>query len=132
MGKSLGSSKMTHLARLVDSTKAQVIFISEIKSSKVKSAELNARFNMFDSFVVPSRRLSGGLWLMCNDDLHITVHTATFYLILATATIRSSNQKLGLVLFMAIRITVKLVPSGIRSLILCMIMKTCLCYVWVT
>ena len=52
---------------------------------------------MSNSFVVPLRRRSGGLWLMWNDDLDITVHTASFHLILATATIRSTSQKFSLV-----------------------------------
>jgi hypothetical protein len=56
MGKNLGSEKMLHLARMINSTKPQVTFVSEIKSSKIKSTHLNTRFNMSDSFVVPSRR----------------------------------------------------------------------------
>ena len=96
MGKSLGSSKMMHLARLVDSTKAQVIFVSEIKTSKIKPANLVNRFNMTDSIVVPSRRRSGGLWLMWSDEIDINVITTSFYLILATATIRSTDQKFAL------------------------------------
>ena len=97
MGKTLSSSKMVHLARLIDSTKAWVILISEIKSSKVKSTDLITRFNMSNSFVVPSRRRSGGLRLMWNDNLYINVHTTSFYFILATASIKSRNQKFGLV-----------------------------------
>ena len=64
MGKNLGSSKMCHLARMIHAAKPQVTFISEIKSSKINSADLVARFNMADSIVVPSRGRSGGLWLM--------------------------------------------------------------------
>ena len=56
MGKNLGSNKMCHLARMIESTKAQVIFVSEIKSSKVKSSDLVTRFNMHDSIVIPSTR----------------------------------------------------------------------------
>jgi hypothetical protein len=59
MGKSLDSEKMVHLARMISSSRPQVTF-SEIKSSKVKPIDLNVRFNMNDSFVVPSRRRSGG------------------------------------------------------------------------
>jgi hypothetical protein len=62
MGKDLGSNKMIYLARMIHAAKPQVIFVSEIKSSKIKSDDLNARFNMSNSFVVPSRRRSGGLW----------------------------------------------------------------------
>lgn len=97
MGRSLGSPKMCHLARMIHSTKAQVIFVSEIKSSKVNSTDLAARFNMYDSYVVPSRRRSGGLWLMWTDDLQVSVHNASFYVILAKCVNRSSNQQFGLV-----------------------------------
>lgn len=97
MGRDLRSAKMCHLARMVDSTKAQVIFVSEIKSSKVKPADLTMRFNMKDSFVVPSRKRAGGLWLMWTDDLQVTVHSYSFYLILATVTIRATNLKFGLI-----------------------------------
>jgi hypothetical protein len=93
----LGSTKMQHLARLINSTKPQVTFISEIKSSKVTHVDLIARFNMSNRFVVPSRRRSGGLWLMWSDDLQLTVHTSSFHVILATAVHISSNHKFGLV-----------------------------------
>jgi hypothetical protein len=56
MGKNLGSEKMTHLARMIHSAKPQIIFVSEIKSSKVKSSDLTTRFNMDNAIVVPSRR----------------------------------------------------------------------------
>jgi hypothetical protein len=46
MSKNLGSEKMMHLARMIYSGKPQVTFVSEIKSSKVKCFDLNARFNM--------------------------------------------------------------------------------------
>ena len=46
---------------------------------------------------LPSRHRSGGLWLMWSDDIDITVHTTSFHLILAIATIRATNQKFGLV-----------------------------------
>ena len=91
MGRDLGSAKMCHLARMVDSTKAQVIFVSETKSSKIKPADLITRFNMNDSFVLPSRKRAGGLWLMWSDDLQLTMHSSNFYLILAIVTIRASN-----------------------------------------
>ena len=95
MGKSLSSEKMMHLARMVHSAKPQVIFISEIKSSKVNSAAINARINMADSFVVPSHSRSGGLWLMWSDELQVTVHSSSFHIILATAVLTSSNLSLG-------------------------------------
>jgi hypothetical protein len=97
MGKSLGSPKMIHLARMIHAEKPQVTFISEIKSSKVNASDLLARFNMSDAIVVPSRRRSGGLWLMWTDDLKLHVHSTNFHVILATATLVSSNIKFGLV-----------------------------------
>jgi hypothetical protein len=97
MGKSLGSEKMNHLARMMSATKPQVTFVSEIKSSKIKSHDLNTRFNMSNSYVVPSQRRSGGLWLMWSDDIQVTVHSSSFHVILATAVNSTSNLKFGLV-----------------------------------
>ena len=97
MGKNLGSPKMNHLARMVCATKPQVTFVSEIKSSKVNSSNLISRFNMSDALVVPSRCRSGGLWLMWSDDLKLNVHSSSFHVILATATLVSSNQHFGLI-----------------------------------
>jgi hypothetical protein len=74
MGRSLRRGKMTHLTRMIHSTNPQVIFVSEIKSSKVKSSDLVTRFNMADAVVVPSHRRSGGLWLMWNNDLQIHMY----------------------------------------------------------
>jgi hypothetical protein len=82
---------------MIHSTKAQVIFVSEIKSSKVKASDLVARFNMNDSVVVPSRHRSGGLWLMWNDTLQVDVHNANFHIILATVVNNATSQKFGLI-----------------------------------
>jgi hypothetical protein len=97
MGKSLGSEKMLHIARMVDAAKPQVIFVFEIKSTKVKSAELNARFNMSGSFIVPSQKCSGGLWLIWNDDLQVNIRNSSFHLILAMVVHTNTNLKFGLV-----------------------------------
>jgi hypothetical protein len=52
---------------------------------------------MADAVVVPSRRHSGGLWLMWNDDLQLLVHSASFHVILAIVVNTTTNQKFGLV-----------------------------------
>ena len=71
-GKSLhNSNKMEYLARLMYSTGAQVIFVSETRSSRCTSAQLNARFSTSASFVVPSNGLSGGLWLLWSQDVYL-------------------------------------------------------------
>jgi hypothetical protein len=97
MGKGLRSEKMCYLARMIYSTKAQITFVSEIKSSKVNSSDLVTRFNLAHSIVVPSRRRSGGLWLMWTDDIQVTIHSSSFHVILATVVVTASNQKFGLV-----------------------------------
>jgi hypothetical protein len=60
-GGSLGSSKMLHLDRLIKSTNAQVIFISETRNSRITNTALINRFQVDHAHVVPSQGQSGGL-----------------------------------------------------------------------
>jgi hypothetical protein len=74
---------MEFLARLMNSTGAQVTFVSETRSSKITPVQLNTRFNIPGSFVVPSVGLSGGLWLLWSDEVQVSVIFSNRYLILA-------------------------------------------------
>jgi hypothetical protein len=70
-----------------------------MKSLKVNYFDLVTRFNMSDTIAVPSRRPSGGLWIMWSDDLQVHVHSSSFYIILAIATISANGQIFALVCF---------------------------------
>jgi hypothetical protein len=97
-GRSLDSSKtMDYLARLMSSTRAQVIFVSETRTSKYRPAQLNNRFNVADSFVVPSQDLSGGLWLLWTDVVQVDVKFADHHIILALVVHIPTNVKFALV-----------------------------------
>jgi hypothetical protein len=74
---------MDYLARLMNSTRAQVTFVSETRSSKITPVQLNVRFNIANSFVVPSVGLSGGLWLLWSDEVQVSINFSNRYLILA-------------------------------------------------
>jgi hypothetical protein len=97
-GRALGSSKkMDYLANLISSTRAQVCFVSETKSSRYSPSQLNNRFNIADNFVVPSRGLSGGLWLLWTDEMQVDVKFADHHVILANVLHIASNLKFVLV-----------------------------------
>ena len=53
----------------MSSTHSQVTFISETRNSRITANDLTDHFHVSDSFVVPTIGLSGGLWLMWNDDV---------------------------------------------------------------
>ena len=95
-GGSLRSSKMTHLARLLTSTKAHVCFISETRNSSIKRTSLINRFNYFDAFVVPAQSQSGGLWLIWNDEVDITIVDHSHHYIFALCTKSATMQQYGL------------------------------------
>jgi len=61
VGGSLDSAKMRHLARLISSTDAQVIFISETRNSRFNKKDLMNRFNLENADIVSAEGLSGGL-----------------------------------------------------------------------
>jgi hypothetical protein len=85
---------------------------------------------MNNSFVVPSRRRSGGLWLMWNDDLQVSVHASNFHTILATVVHTLNNIRFGLVCIYGDPYHCNtIVLYGRRLLLLCMIITTFQCYV---
>ena len=73
MGGSLGSPKMLHLQRLIYSSKAQVIVISETRNYKLSKTDLINRFNVNNAHVVPANGLLGGMWLLFNYDVDVEV-----------------------------------------------------------
>ena len=96
-GKNLDSNKMTYLARLMHSTNAKVAFVSETKTSKFSNIQLSNHFNMANSFVVPSERRSGGLWLLWDSDIDLAITSANTNLILASLVNTSTNEVFCLV-----------------------------------
>jgi hypothetical protein len=68
---------MLHLSRLIQSTKPQVIFLSETRNSTISISSLKNHFNLNDAFIVPSQGQSGGLWFMWNDEIELTIRTTS-------------------------------------------------------
>lgn len=91
MGGHLGSRKMQHLQRLIYSTNAKVIFISETKSSKVTASDLIHHFHVANSHVVPADQASGGLWLMWDEDMDLTIVQSSVNYILAYGVYKNSG-----------------------------------------
>jgi hypothetical protein len=97
MGRNLNTShKMEHLVRLINSTDAQITFISETRNSRYNSSQLNSRFNSAGSFVVPSDGLSGGLWLIWSDEIQVSIKFYNHYLILAVVVHISTKVEFAL------------------------------------
>jgi hypothetical protein len=82
VGKTLGSNKMEYLSKLISSTHAKVIFVSETLSSKFNSHDLANRFPIHDSFVVPAEDRAGGLWVMWSDEMEMSIVFASQNLVL--------------------------------------------------
>ncbi|KAJ1258358.1 hypothetical protein BS78_10G069200 [Paspalum vaginatum] len=96
-GRSLQNSKMQHLSRLVSSTQAQVIFVSETRNAKITATQLNNHFSVSDSFVVPSIGLSGGLWVMWTDEVRIEIINSSQYYVFASVVQISTNVSFNLI-----------------------------------
>lgn len=97
MGGSLGSPKMMHLAHLIVSTKAQVIFLSETRNSRITNVAIINHFNVDDACIVPAQGLSGGLCLLWNQDVGIDVVTTSQNFIFALCVHKQPTKKFGLV-----------------------------------
>jgi endonuclease/exonuclease/phosphatase family metal-dependent hydrolase len=95
-GGSLRSATMTHLRRLLTSTKAQVCFISETRNASISRTSLVNHFNV-DAFVVPSQGQSGGLWLMWTNEVEVSIYDHNHHYILALCKNKTSNQQYGLI-----------------------------------
>jgi hypothetical protein len=83
VGKNLDSNKMEYLAKLIYSTHAKVIFVSETLASKYTPVDLANRFPIQDSFVVPAEDHAGGLWIMWSDEMQVTIVSANQNVVLA-------------------------------------------------
>jgi hypothetical protein len=96
-GRSLDSNKMNYLARLMHSTNAKVIFVSETKTSKFNRIQLSNHFNIANSYVVPSEGRSGGLWLLWDSDIDLEITSASPSLILSSLVNTTTNEAFCLV-----------------------------------
>lgn len=96
-GGSLGSSKMQHLARLINSTNAQVIFISETRNSSITNKSLKRRFGVDHAYIVPAQGQSGGLWLLVKQEVEVDVVSVSQFFLIALCVHKPSMKKFGLV-----------------------------------
>jgi hypothetical protein len=96
-GGNLPSSTMTHLASLLRSTRAQECFLSGTRNSSITKTTIKNWFNYNDAFVVPAQGQSGGLWMIWNDDVDITVVDHSHNFISTLCTNKSTNLQYGLV-----------------------------------
>jgi hypothetical protein len=76
---------------------AKVLFISETKTSKFGKIQLVNHFNMGDGLVVPSDSRKGGLWILWDIDIDLSVVSSSSNLILASLVNTSTNEAFNLV-----------------------------------
>jgi hypothetical protein len=88
---------MTHLVRLLTSTRSQVCFISETRNSTISGTSLINRFNVVDAIIVPAQGQSGSLWLIWKQDVSLTIVAQSSYYIFALCTNNLDNKQFGLV-----------------------------------
>lgn len=88
---------MQHLARLVSSTKALVIFISETRNSSISETTIKNRFNVDAVHVVPAQGQSGGLWLLVKNDVDVDVSAVSRNFFIALCMHKQTSRKFGLV-----------------------------------
>jgi hypothetical protein len=88
---------MLHLDRLLRSTKLQICFISKTRNSKFSRTALINRFNIKDAYIVLPQGLSGGLWLMWDQDIALSAEFSSSNLILASCTYVNTTVKFGLI-----------------------------------
>jgi hypothetical protein len=97
MGKNLDKyTKIEYLDRFMNSTGAQITFVSEVRTSRYNSSHLNSHFNIADSYVVPSDGRSGGLWMLWSDEVCVSVKLSNHYMILALLVNKTTNVEFSL------------------------------------
>ena len=95
IGGSLDSPKMRHLARLISSTNAQVIFISETRNTRITKTELVNKFNLDNAYIISAEGLSGGLWLLSRDQVDVNVVESCNFYFLAICYHKHVRKKFG-------------------------------------
>jgi len=88
---------MTHLARLITTTKSQVCFISETRNSTISRISLINKFNAADAFVVPAIGQSGGLWLIWKQDVSVNIVHQSQHFIFVVCYNKLDNHQFGLI-----------------------------------
>jgi hypothetical protein len=93
-GEYLRSSTRLHLARLLNSIKPHVCFLSKTITTCITKNAIKNHFNYKDAFVVPSQGQSGGLWLIWNDGIDLTIVDHNHHFIFALCTNKISMRHL--------------------------------------
>jgi hypothetical protein len=87
---------MLHLARILNSTKSHVCFLSETRDASLSKTDITNHFNYKDAFVVPSQGQSRGLSLIWNDDVDLTIVVHNHHYIFALCKNKLCMKQYGL------------------------------------
>ena len=88
---------MLHLARLIVSTNAQIIYVLKTRNTRFSTTILINKLHVDDVHIVPAQGQSGGLWLLSKNGVELEVLDSSHHIFFALCVHKHLQKKFGLV-----------------------------------